>query len=702
MAESITPSYPLANSISLNGEEINQSVPTTDTGIAPLQTPTTTSAPTQTTTITNQSVTDENASNETEKELVPTPRRDIDVGDGIFKCLKTWRIENKVFSVSVDNASYNDSCLRAFKDTISDNNSLPIGGSLFHVRFKIFVEIAENNRLKEKKLIIDCPTRWNSTYNISEISGIDEMLNMVREKEAIHPTKSELEVYLDESAYIPEGNSKSFSALEWWKNNSLKFKVLSKIAADPVFSAGGRVIDEYPSRLNQESIEAFICGGDWLRNKYAKCEPIPPITLELLLPLSVIDLTPSPPSISHRRRRNELRSHRRYRAALFHHRAATVSALKAPSHSSVPSSRGSPPFSVVQLCSIVAGAISVPFSFTWNTLIRAYARTADQKHKSMELYKTMLMMEREQQSAAVIPNNYTYRFVLKACAYLFSLSEGKQVNAHVLKLGFESDTHIWNSLIHFYATCGFLDLAHKVFEKMSERSEVSWNIMIDSYASAVSDEDAPNYHSIIQNPMDMVTMLQRVDNGWYITRSAFLQDIDLIVSIAKVYNGEDYNGAWIVSRACQLRDVVHEMISQMDPALVAYCDKIAAQGGPVHLSNELRGSTFPATPVVQLGTATRLSAQLRNVEPEVSVDQSYEALKHTKKSSDVARGAKDKSGQEPLPSKSQTQSTYGNLHGTDTNKSVHGSSLEDTTISDTELSTRLQSIKQLFVERSDG
>ncbi|XP_072068831.1 pentatricopeptide repeat-containing protein At1g59720, chloroplastic/mitochondrial-like isoform X3 [Arachis hypogaea] len=166
----------------------------------------------------------------------------------------------------------------------------------------------------------------------------------------------------------------------------------------------------------------------------------------------------------------------------------------------------------------------------------------------MELYRAMLMMEREQQSAAVIPDNYTYRFVLKACAYLFSLSEGKQVNAHVLKLGFESDTHICNSLIHFYATCGFLDLAHKVFEKMSERSEVSWNIMIDSYAKCwilygkrynlfhypVSDEDAHNYHSIIQNPMDTVTMLQRVDNGWHITRSAFLQDIDLIVSIAKL------------------------------------------------------------------------------------------------------------------------------------------------------------------------
>ncbi|KAI9107609.1 hypothetical protein K1719_021272 [Acacia pycnantha] len=28
------------------------------------------------------------------------------------------------------------------------------------------------------------------------------------------------------------------------------------------------VIDEYRSRLNEKSIEALICGGDWLRNKY--------------------------------------------------------------------------------------------------------------------------------------------------------------------------------------------------------------------------------------------------------------------------------------------------------------------------------------------------------------------------------------------------------------------------------------------------
>ena len=105
-------------------------------------------------------------------------------------------------------------------------------------------------------------------------------MSIVHEKQAIPPMKSELEVYLEEGLYIPNSSSNSFSALEWWKNNSLKYKILSKMAADilaiPIstvasestFSAGGRVIDEFRSRLNEESIAALICGGDWLRNKY--------------------------------------------------------------------------------------------------------------------------------------------------------------------------------------------------------------------------------------------------------------------------------------------------------------------------------------------------------------------------------------------------------------------------------------------------
>lgn len=85
------------------------------------------------------------------------------------------------------------------------------------------------------------------------------------------------------------------------------------------------------------------------------------------------------------------------------------------------------------------------------------------------------------------------------------------------------------------------------------------------------------------------------------------------------------------------------MLSQMDPALVAYCDKIAAQGGPMHLPDDMAGSTFTfpsSNSVVQLGsTVSRASARLHNVHQlEVNLDQSYDGalMKRPKRNADIA------------------------------------------------------------------
>ncbi|KAL6342555.1 hypothetical protein AAG906_012410 [Vitis piasezkii] len=242
----------------------------------------------------------------------------------------------------------------------------------------------------------------------------------------------------------------------------------------------------------------------------------------------------------------------------------------------------------------------------------------------------------------------------------------------------------------------------------------------------VMDEDAPNYRSIIQNPMDMATLLQRVDCGQYITCSVFLQDIDLIVNNAKAYNGDDYNGARIVSRAYELRDAVYGMLSQMDPALVAFCEKIAAQGGPAHMPDELGGSVFTPTPVVQMATVTRASARLRNVQPEVNLDQSYEALKRPKKNVDAAPSvstAEDKPRQqEAAPSKSsqeneaneandaspeQPECSLADNHGPETSQEASGhtsasGSQEDVVMSDVDISSQMESVKLLFVEHTEN
>jgi Bromodomain len=50
----------------------------------------------------------------------------------------------------------------------------------------------------------------------------------------------------------------------------------------------------------------------------------------------------------------------------------------------------------------------------------------------------------------------------------------------------------------------------------------------------VAEEEAPDYRSVIANPMDMATVLQRVDSGHYLTRTSFMKDIELIASNAKV------------------------------------------------------------------------------------------------------------------------------------------------------------------------
>lgn len=77
------------------------------------------------------------------------------------------------------------------------------------------------------------------------------------------------------------------------------------------------------------------------------------------------------------------------------------------------------------------------------------------------------------------------------------------------------------------------------------------------------------------------------------------------------------------------------MLSQMDPALLTYCDKIAAEGGPSQIPDDLSGSILGLAPVVQMGTVTRTSARLRNVQPDVNLDRDYEGLKKPKKTADA-------------------------------------------------------------------
>ncbi|MFS8030886.1 putative HAT dimerization domain, ribonuclease H-like superfamily, hAT-like transposase, RNase-H [Helianthus anomalus] len=110
-------------------------------------------------------------------------------------------------------------------------------------------------------------------------TGSAKYAQHIRTVDCVESVKSELATYLEEGVYICE-QGVYFNALGWWKENQLKYKILSKMAADilaiPVttvasesaFSAGGRVIDPYRSCLGTKTVDMLICGADWYRHYY--------------------------------------------------------------------------------------------------------------------------------------------------------------------------------------------------------------------------------------------------------------------------------------------------------------------------------------------------------------------------------------------------------------------------------------------------
>nr|XP_048697548.1 ATPase family AAA domain-containing protein 2 isoform X3 [Caretta caretta] len=97
-----------------------------------------------------------------------------------------------------------------------------------------------------------------------------------------------------------------------------------------------------------------------------------------------------------------------------------------------------------------------------------------------------------------------------------------------------------------------------------------------AFTKPVDLDEVPDYVTVIKQPMDLSTVICKIDLHQYLTARDYLRDIDLICSNALEYNPDrDPGDRLIRHRACTLRDTAYAIVKEeMDEDFEQLCEEI--------------------------------------------------------------------------------------------------------------------------------
>lgn len=149
-------------------------------------------------------------------------------------------------------------------------------------------------------------------------------------------------------------------------------------------------------------------------------------------------------------------------------------------------------------------------TWVWNVLFRAMAVAGDGE----EVFNLYRMMNVD----GVMPDNFTYTFVLKAClsGETTLLVKVNEIHGRILRHGYGTHVHVMTTLVDVYGKFGCVWDARFVFDEMPMRVVVSWSAMIACYArngcsfealGCFSDMMLEN-NGLLPNSVTMVSVVQ--------------------------------------------------------------------------------------------------------------------------------------------------------------------------------------------------
>ncbi|XVE85785.1 hypothetical protein DITRI_Ditri17bG0119000 [Diplodiscus trichospermus] len=130
---------------------------------------------------------------------------------------------------------------------------------------------------------------------------------------------------------------------------------------------------------------------------------------------------------------------------------------------------------LTELAYMIFDEIKAKSVVTWNSMICGFSQNGN-SIEAIRLFDQMYLKSLEM-------NDVSFLCVLQACSILGYLEKGKWLHHKLLTYGVRTNLYIDTALTDMYAKCGDLRTAQRVFDSMSERSVVSWSVMIAGYGA---------------------------------------------------------------------------------------------------------------------------------------------------------------------------------------------------------------------------
>ncbi|AEE83758.1 Tetratricopeptide repeat (TPR)-like superfamily protein [Arabidopsis thaliana] len=127
----------------------------------------------------------------------------------------------------------------------------------------------------------------------------------------------------------------------------------------------------------------------------------------------------------------------------------------------------------LQTAGILFRSLKIRDLIPWNAMISGYVQ------KGLEQEGLFIYYDMRQNR--IVPDQYTFASVFRACSALDRLEHGKRAHAVMIKRCIKSNIIVDSALVDMYFKCSSFSDGHRVFDQLSTRNVITWTSLISGY-----------------------------------------------------------------------------------------------------------------------------------------------------------------------------------------------------------------------------